>query len=331
MRITLIILLFASSLFAGMKVYDTLEEAPKSAHLYMMIDGGSFVDISGLPSSYQVRFSKNPDAYVKVEKENGEWATPKVQPRKDESFEQLEYEPDPHPKPQKRTITIAQRRPEPNHSRPQPQKEVEPDPIQNEPLIVEKNLLISEFKNTMRKAINKVIKEAKAGRAEGIVEGSLEDVEHYTKIARIARRDFNFDGVDIKDYSIKRSISSYERDLKSEKRKLDRDLEDIKVSLVKKDMIPQAKEVDEIINTPGHKLVYPNAIIKKEEDDPNVNLVRDRREEAQPRQQRQWGAWKDHRTQRRIQMMEERLQRMPRSSPMYERMKRNLKMLKSRQ
>ena len=328
MRILLTFLLLTSSLFASMKVYDSIEDAPSSASLYMMVDGGSFVDVNTLPKSYQVRFTKNPDAYVKVEKVKGKWVIPEVQIQVAEAFVEIELEEipetiiEPEPEPVK-APKITRSSKVPPTSQPIAKREVKPKPkVKRTPwrkplptlasVMKEKDILISKFKNEAKKKINVIIQKAKAGRAEGIIEGSLEDVKYYTKIAEVAKKDCDFDPIHIRT-NFEKYITSYKNSVSKEKKALNNDLEKLKVSLVKMDKIPEAEEVDEIIKTEGRWVIFK----KVRQPTRYVRVVPQAFKERRKDQ-----------LNRMITNLERRVKFFPAGSPRTEMTKTRLKMLK---
>lgn len=50
----------------GIRTFDSLAEAPRNLKLYRNKQTGKIYDISGLPSLYQSRYSKNPQLFEEI-------------------------------------------------------------------------------------------------------------------------------------------------------------------------------------------------------------------------------------------------------------------------
>ena len=230
---------------AGMLVYDDLSDAPLSSNLYMLVDGGSYVDVDSVPMSYRPRFTRNPDSYIKVNKDSkGKWVLPKIAPKIRKEFE---------------VIVVEDKKVIPKAVNVVKEKRVLRKEVPKEVLTTEDHKKsVLRFRVEMSVYLNKILQIAKAGRAEGIIEGSLEKVRYYSQVGKRVQRNGDFSGLEMPDKKLLKSISRYEEGLKREKQKLDDELEKIKVKLVQSDLIPLAEEVDKVIKKSGQEILFPS-------------------------------------------------------------------------
>jgi hypothetical protein len=244
-------MLVTSSLFAGIKTYDKLEDVPSSAELYMMVDGGSFIDVTSLEPSYKTRFVKNPDAFVKVTKENGQWVMPSVQAKINKDFvlaeEVVEIE---VPEEDEKLSPI----PELEQTIATESTNTTTPKIKN-PLEAKQEKIIAHFKNNVNKDLNKILSQIKDMRSMAILEGSLEKVKHSEKLASITKTTFDFSKMEL-DSTLKTLIASFDKNYAQHNTDFKKQLEDLKVAYVKKDMIPKAEEVDKLIKSDSRKMFF---------------------------------------------------------------------------
>lgn len=255
MRTLFFFFLLLTPLWAGMKVYDSVEEAPKSADLYMMVDGGSFVDVSSLPNSYRSRITKNEDVYIKVKKDRkGNWVIPDVKPKVVDEFKEFlvqeeikdEVRQEPVPKKKSSNINLIKKKPV--------------EVVKDEPADQSLNGLINHFKAKCYPALNKLVKQAKIGRAEGIIEGSLEKVKYYTAVGEAVQNGCVWAGVNPREDSrIWDLYHEFLTALRINKNELVPKLEAIKKDLVRQDNIPEAEEIDKLIRKDPMKIMFPES------------------------------------------------------------------------